>query len=213
MLRLVVAFSLILAASALAWNYELQQQLEAAAVDRTDFEQRISDLEDRLSDTDESVSQSSVTMQIKIRELYSEVDKLWAQRNLHKQQIADHDRSIASNKDLVDGQTDTIKSIRADSRAQGIQVAALVSQAEDVNEMMVPLRRLLDAAPGERAQLEALADQLRKLDLDFVALQQRVDITEEDIEAINGFRRQVLSSLSEIQKMMAAQQAGSAQGF
>ncbi len=213
MLRLVVAFSLILAASALAWNYELQQQLEAAAVDRTDFEQRISDLEDRLSDTDESVSQSSVTMQIKIRELYSEVDKLWAQRNLHKQQIADHDRSIASNKDLVDGQTDTIKSIRADSRAQGIQVAALVSQAEDVNETMVPLRRLLDAAPGERAQLEALADQLRKLDLDFVALQQRVDITEEDIEAINGFRRQVLSNLSDIQKMMAAQQAGSAQGF
>lgn len=206
MMRLVVAISLIIGASALAWNYELQKKLQQAAVMRADFESRIGDLEDRLSDTDESVSQSSVAMQVKIKELYSEVDKLWAQRNLQKQQLAGHDISISANKGLVEKQAGTIKSIRSDTKTQGIQVAALVSQMEEFNEMVVPLKQLLSSSPSDRAQLEALADQLRKLDLDFDAMQQRVDITEEDIEAINGFRRQVWANLSEIQKVLAAQQ-------
>jgi chromosome segregation ATPase len=174
--------------------------VDNAARIRADYEVRISELEDRLSDTDESVNQTGVAMQVKIKELYSEVDKLWASAwRRNKAKIEANEKGIAANAGQVKNQNTSVAEIRSDSKAQGTQI-------DKFSSMLAPLRRMLDAAPGERAQIETLADRLHKLDRDFSLVQKRVGISEEDIEAINGFRRQVWAKLADIERLLPSLQ-------
>ena len=76
--RYIAIFGLIvaLATAAIAGLlFQRSLQLEAALAQSN---QRIQDLEGKLSTTDDSVNQSSAAMQVKIKELAGEVDKLWA---------------------------------------------------------------------------------------------------------------------------------------
>jgi chromosome segregation ATPase len=207
--RLMIAVCLIVAASAVAWAYQLQKDAQEAALVRADYEARISDLEDRLSDTDESVNQSGVAMQVKIKELYSEVDKLWASAwRKNKAKIAANEKAVAETSKQVKSQNTAIDSIKSQSRTTDIQISALSGQLDEVSDMLIPMRKLLDSASSDRRQMERLADNVHKLKQDYGALQKRVGTGEEDIAAINGFRRQVWSTLNEMQQVLAQIQSG-----
>jgi uncharacterized coiled-coil protein SlyX len=65
------------AAVACAWAWQLQQQLDRAGSEMESYARRIGDLEARLSDTDEGMSQNAAVQAAKIRELDTEVRKLW----------------------------------------------------------------------------------------------------------------------------------------
>jgi chromosome segregation ATPase len=183
--RLFIVVALVVAAVACAWAWQLQQALDAADRQLNGYAQRIADLEDRLSDTDEGMSQSSAAMAVKIRELYSEVDKLWAQRNLHKKNLAEleaRDKQLGS----------------ADSKAD----RALVALKEDLGKLATvadDLERLLANAKTNASQLERLADDVNRLTLEAARLNKRVTANEEWVESINGFRRQVNATLSQLQ--------------
>src|SRR6056297_3205425 len=75
--RIVMAVALVVAAVACAWAWQLQQQLQAADAQMADYAGRLGDLEARLSDTDEGMTQNATVQAAKIRELDSEVRKLW----------------------------------------------------------------------------------------------------------------------------------------
>ena len=75
--RLFIAIALVVAGVACAWAWQLQGQLQLANTQMQDYEERIGDLEARLSDTDEGMSQNAAVQAAKIRDLDSEVRKLW----------------------------------------------------------------------------------------------------------------------------------------
>ena len=61
------------------------------------------------------------------------------------------------------------------------------------------LERLLANAGTNEAQLERLSDDINRLTLEAARLNKRVTTNEEWVESINGFRRQVNATLSQLQ--------------
>ena len=77
MARVFIALALVVAAVACAWAWQLQQALQESAAREQDYASRIGDLEARLSDTDQGMNQNAEVQAAKIRELDTEVRKLW----------------------------------------------------------------------------------------------------------------------------------------
>ena len=77
MARVFIALALVVAAVACAWAWQLQQALQESAAREQDYASRIGDLEARLSDTDQGMNQNAQVQAAKIRELDTEVRKLW----------------------------------------------------------------------------------------------------------------------------------------
>jgi chromosome segregation ATPase len=195
--RLFITVALVAGAVACAWAFQLQEQLQKADKLLSQYETRIKDLEDRLSDTDESVSQSSVTLQVKIKELYSEVDKLWASAwRKNKANIAANKKAAATNsanltnyKKSLDGQLATSKSNAGKLAAVSTRVDKLDALAGSISQM----------AENQR-ELEKLGDQLHKLNMDAAQLNKRVTTNEEWVESINGFRKQMNRNINSLQQ-------------
>jgi chromosome segregation ATPase len=191
--RLFIVVAIVVAAVACAWAWQLQQELDGADVALADYEARISDLEDRLSDTDEGVTQSSAALAVKIKELYSEVDKLWASAwRTNKAKIAALEKSSKSQGSRVATLGKTDKDTSAQLTALNEDIGKLRTVAGD-------LERLLTNAKTNQAQLERLADDINRLTLEGARLNKRVAANEEWVESINGFRKQVNRTLSELQ--------------
>ncbi len=189
--RLFIVVSLVVAAVACAWAWQLQQQLVVAQENLLNYGERIADLEDRLSDTDEGVNQSSAAMAVKIKELYSEVDKLWAsawRRNKARIEALEKSASGHSSQLATLGRTDKTYSVQLQSLAVDMQKLQAVSS---------DLEKLVKTAKASETQLEKLADDLNRMGLEYAKLRQRVSTNEEWVESINGFRKQVNRTLSE----------------
>ncbi len=76
--RYVTLLALVVALAATAMAGLLYQQGVQLSAALAQSNLRISDLQGRLSTTDDSVNESSASMQVKIKDLAGEVDKLWA---------------------------------------------------------------------------------------------------------------------------------------
>ena len=204
--RLLLVISLVVAAAACAWAWQLQQQQEATGLDLLHYEERIADLESRLSDTDEGVNQSGAVTAVKIKELYSEVDKLWASAwRTNKAKIADLEKAAATSRDELAklGKTDSAYSAQLKSLAADMKKFQALAGAAD---------RLQQAVGASEAQREKLGDDLRRMELEFARLQQRVTANEEWVESINSFRKQVNRSLSEINARLGSLQPSAPAG-
>jgi chromosome segregation ATPase len=194
--RLLIVVSLVVAAVACAWAWQLQQELDQAESLMIEYSQRISDLEDRLSDTDEGMNESATVMAAKIKELYSEVDKLWASAwRRNKAKIAELEKSRES----LDGQLSTL--IDTDKRYSE-QLQALAADTEKLRAAAGDLEGLLNAAKTNQALLERLGDDVSRVTLDLSRLQKRMDTTEEWQASVDGFRRQVNQSLIRLQQSL-----------
>ena len=194
--RLFIVVALVIAAVACAWAWQLQQELDVAEHLMAQYEARISDLEDRLSDTDEGMNQSATAMAVKIKELYSEVDKLWASAwRRNKAKIADLEKS----RDSLSGQLTTLT--ETDKRYSE-QLKALAADTEKLRTVAADLERLVASAESNQALLERLGDDVSRATLDLSRLQQRMDTTEEWQASVDGFRKQVNQSLIRLQQSM-----------
>lgn len=191
--RLFITVALVVAAVACAWAWQLQQELQSSAEILAQYEQRIGDLEDRLSDTDEGLSQNTATMAVKIKELYSEVDKLWASAwRKNKAKIEALEKQSASNTKIV---ASTAKSLAADQ-------ALLKSVSGDISKLKKvagDLDRLMVSGKSNQAEVERVADSLNRINLEYAKLNKRVLANEEWVGSINAFRRQVNSTLTRLQ--------------
>lgn len=201
--RLFIAVALVAGAAACAWAFQLQGQLEKSDKLLFQYEARIKDLEDRLSDTDESVSQSSVTMQVKIKELYSEVDKLWASAwRKNKANISSNKKAAATNSANLKNYKKSLDSQVATSKSNGSKVATIINRVDKLDKLAGSISQMSE----NQRQLEKLGDQLHKLNLDSAQLKKRVSTNEEWVESINGFRKQVNRNINSLQKSVGALQ-------
>ena len=196
--RLSITIALVVAAVACAWAWQLQQQLRQANVALADYAGRIGDLEARLSDTDEGMSQNAAVQAAKIRELDTEVRKLWD--NVWKQskeRLAKLEASSSSQGKKITTMEASLTSAQGQLKSSGNDLAKLKSVAGD-------LERLMASAKTNQAEVERVADTLNRINLDLAKLNKRVSANEEWVGSINTFRKQVNASLAELRRNQQA---------
>ena len=93
---------IVVAAVALVWAWQLQQELNDARDSLERYSVRAGDLEDLLSDTDETVNQSATAMRVQLKRLDTENRKLWDARKVSNNKISKLEKtSSAQSKNLV----------------------------------------------------------------------------------------------------------------
>ena len=191
--RLLITVSLVVAGVACAWAWQLQEQLRQTSFALNDYETRIADLEARLSDTDEGMSQNAAVQAAKIRELDSEVRKLWD--NVWKQSKARLGKLEASSKTYsgkIAANEKALKSLQSKSDSAAGDLAKL-------NNVSGDLSRLMSSAKSNQAEVERVADTLNSINLDLAKLSRQVKANDEGIRATDAFRRQVNASISDLE--------------
>ncbi|MBT6038687.1 MAG: hypothetical protein HOH17_05420, partial [Halieaceae bacterium] len=90
---------------------------------------------------------------------------------------------------------------------QGKLLTAMNADLTALKRVAGDLERLSKTAMDAQANLERLADNVNKANLDRAAMKQRVTSNEEWIESINAFRRQVNASISRLEEQMRSSQS------
>jgi chromosome segregation ATPase len=197
--RLLITASMVVAVVACAWAWQLQQQVEEAAEMGRDYAGRIADLEARLSDTDEGMNQNAEVQAAKIRELDTEVRKLWD--NVWKQtkdRLAELERDSASQGKKLTAAAGSLATLESQVKGASGDIARLKSVAGD-------LERVIASGKANQAEVERVADTINRVNLDLAKLNKRVQSNEEWIQSINTFRKQVNASIVELQAAVRAQ--------
>lgn len=199
--RVLITVALVAAAAACGWAWQLQTQLRQANDQLVNYATRIGDLEARLSDTDEGMSQNAETQAEKLSKLDAEVRKLWdnvwkeARDRLGKLEVA-----TASQGKSVKGMEGSLTSTQSQLKELSAEIAKLKSVSGD-------LARLMDSAKANQAEVERVADSLNRISLELAKLEKRVVGNEEWVGSVNAFRKQVNTTLSELQAEVRALRA------
>ncbi|CAA0097130.1 Chromosome partition protein Smc [Halioglobus japonicus] len=205
---LFIVISLVMAAAVGWWAWQLQAQLALADEQIADYAARIGDLEARLSDTDEGMNQNAELQAVKIKELEGEVRKLWdnvwkdASQRLEKLEVASasQDKSVKGVQGTLAGTQSQLKSATGD-------IAGLKADIAEMKSISGDLARLIASAKTNQAEVERVADNLNQINLALAKLERRVVSNEEWVASINSFRKQVNTSLSQMQTAIRAQSA------
>jgi chromosome segregation ATPase len=199
--RLFITVALVIAAIACAWAWQLQEQLKQASNTMNDYELRIGDLEARLSDTDEGMSQNAAVQAAKIRDLDTEVRKLWD--NVWKQSKERLGKLEASSKTYNKKITANEKSLKATQT----KVSSAADDLAKLKNVSGDLSRLISSAKANQAEVERVADTLNRINLDLAKINRQVKSNEEGIRATDAFRRQVNGSINELEGAIRALQS------
>jgi chromosome segregation ATPase len=203
--RLIIGVSLLVAVLACVWAWQLQAQLQEANEHISNYATRIGDLEARLSDTDEGMSQNAAVQAAKVAKLESEVRKIWD--NVWKEtkdRLGKLESAGAAHGKGIKGLEASQSTTQSQLRAASDDVAKLNSVAGD-------LARLIASAKANQAEVERVADSLNRIELALAKLDKRVATNEEWVGSVNAFRKQVNTSLGELQSAVKSMQATSAQ--
>jgi chromosome segregation ATPase len=198
---LLATVSLVVAAVACAWAWQLQQELEQTSLELGRYAERIGDLEARLSDTDEGMNQNATLQAAKIRELDSEVRKLWDNVwKKSKERLAKLEASSTRHDERIAGAEASLNSAEVKLEGVTADIAKLKSVAGD-------LERLMSSARANQAEVERVADTLNRINLDLAKLGKRVEANEEWVGSINAFRKQVNANLAELRSAVGSMQS------
>jgi uncharacterized coiled-coil protein SlyX len=206
--RLLIAVSLIAVIAVGVWAWKLQAELLQANEAVAGYAKRIGDLEARLSDTDEGMNQNAEAQADKLKALDTEVRKLWdnvwkeAKSRLEKLESvsASQDKSLKSAQGTIASSQSQLKEVSADVGRLTADIAQLKSISGD-------LARLIASAKTNQVEVERVADNLNQINLSLAKLEKRVSGNEEWVASINAFRKQVNTSLSQMQTSIRSQSA------
>ena len=179
---------------ALSWSVILHKKLTATEQSLRLYEQRINSLEKQLYVTDESMSESSVAMKSTIREMDTEIRKLWdnvwkktkERMEAYDKKLAQHDTYIASSQKQLSDNDSVVK--------------ALSAQLEKTRRMQVTVTSNQQRIASQESLLEANTDKINRLSTDMINMNRRVDESETWVDSINGFRRQVNRDIADLRK-------------
>ena len=197
--RILITVSLVVAAVACVWAWQLQQALQESNIRAEDYAGRISDLEARLSDTDQGMNQNAELQAAKIRELDSEVRKLWD--NVWKEareRLAKLEKASTSQGQKVATAAANLATTQGQLKTATGDIVRLKKLADD-------LERVIASGKANQAEVERVADTINQVSLDMAKLSKRVQGNEEWIQSINAFRKQVNASLVELRAAMRSQ--------
>ncbi len=184
----IVALVVALAASGAAYYLWDQQQAVIARAEQA--EQRLASLESQLASTGDELSQSDAAVRVKLKELDTEVRKLWDNVwKRSKETLANHDKQLAalekSSKTLGSSQAE-LKTQLQDLRNESTRVAAML---DDMGETLADIERV-----GRDAL--TLADQVAELRKQQQTVDRQLADHEEWLQSINTFRQQVNQQLN-----------------
>ncbi len=196
--KFILFLSFLLAAAAAAGSGFLYLQLTKSQATLLDAQERVEELENRLSNTDESVTESGATMQVKIKELTSEVDKLWASAwRKNKAALEALDGQVKKQQQIDTSQAKTLSE-------QKQAVAKLQSQVGSALAAAQGLKEIQSSTIAQAAQLSELSDEIRDFETGLRSLGKRMSESEEWIGSINAFRRQTNKQISELERQAQA---------
>ena len=204
--RLLAVLSLIAAVAVGVWAWKLQSELLQANDQIADYATRIGDLEARLSDTDEGMNQNAELQAVKIKELEQEVRKLWD--NVWKEAKGRLDKleaASASQDKSIKGVQGTLTGTQSQLKETTGEIAGLTADMAELKSISGDLARLIASAKANQAEVERVADNLNQVNLALAKLERRVVGNEEWVASINTFRKQVNTSLSQMQTAIRAQ--------
>lgn len=197
--RLILTVALVVAAVACAWAWQLQMALDQSVADGAVVAGRVADLEALLSDTDESVEKSAAALGAQLNVVDKETRRLEQRRREMDSKISKLEKASAAT------QTDVGK-LQTQAAGQGKSLASMESDLASLKRVAGDLERLSKTAMDAQANLERLADNVNKANLERAAMNQRVTSNEEWIESINAFRRQVNASISRLEAEIRSSQ-------
>jgi len=207
MKTLMALVVLVLLATAAMSGY-LYQKLTFAETALRLSESRIGQLEQRLSVTDESMSESSDAIKEKTMEMDSEIRKLWDNVwKKSKKQFALYDKHLRQ----LDSKIAASDSFIVASRAQQTKTDKLFTDLDKeltlVKATQATVASNKKKLTRQESSLESANDKLNRIKAQNAKLDQRIKGTEEWVESINGFRRQVLRDIDGLKKSTAQLQA------
>ncbi|MEM1155154.1 MAG: hypothetical protein AAGI44_13535 [Pseudomonadota bacterium] len=199
--RVLITVSLVVAAIACAWAWQLQQEMAESQQIFLEYDVRIGDLEARLSDTDEGMNQNAEVQAAKIRELDSEVRKLWD--NVWKKASARLDaleKNTSSQGAKLDATASGLATAQSQLKGASGDIASLKAVADELD-------RVIATGRVNQSEVERVADSINRVNLELAKLNKRVQSNEEWIQSINTFRQQVNASILELQAALRARPA------
>ena len=190
--RLVLTTSIVVATVALAWAWQLQQELNDTRDSLERYSVRTGDLEDLLSDTDETVNQSATAMRVQLKRLDTENRKLWDARKVSNNKISNLEKtSSAQGANLVDIKKTVTKNEK--------QLPILQEEVSRFTILAKDLTNITASAKRNQVEVERVADGINRIDLEQAKLEKRVSENEGWIESINVSRRQVNGKLTQLE--------------
>lgn len=201
----VLILGLFASAGGAYYFYE-QGLLIQTTLDRSN--DRIVQLENRLSLVDEAAEQSSMGLLERVDFNFSEIDKLWAARNVLRSDIGGMNSTLERQTENLT----QIETVVANQAGMLNQQAANLDQNEQIIET---IRNQINSLNSNVAGLNNLninqqltsitgdLDTLKSsLELEGSGLADRVNINEQDIESINLYRLSLNQTLNSIQQSL-----------
>jgi hypothetical protein len=193
----------LLAIGALGWAGWLQMQLMESQALMGAYQLRVEDLEGRLSVTDESVNESSVAMQVKLKELDGEIRKLWDNVAKKQQQaIEGHTGRIAALEKNLKAAQGSSSELDKKLTQQGTAVAEMRKQLERSAKAEATVELNKRKLEEQQVALESLVERINRVAAEQTKLMQRVGTNEEWVQSINNFRRQTNRELVNIKQQL-----------
>ena len=181
----------------------LYMQLNKAQGVIDNYELRISALEQQLQVTDESMNESSVALKVKVRELDSEIRKLWDNVwKRSKERFAEQEAALEKHEKRLDEVQKFASSAQQQFDKTTQVVSGLTAQLKAAEQMKASVSANSQQLKQQITSLEAVADKLNRLSSDLNKLDKRVAGNEEWVESINGFRRQVNREISTLKQSL-----------
>ncbi len=208
-----VLFLLTLLVVALAAaGYYLFEQLTATQGQLKQAQQRLDVLEQRLSSADESLEANSVTTAVKLKELDSEVRKLWDNVwKKQKEELAEHEVQLGKNEKRLVALESQHKSLDGQLKKA---LQGYGADREALTSMSGKLDRVIAQAEVNRKTLLEVNKKLTdggSLDARVSAMERRQGQSEEWLDSVNAFRRQVNRDIEALRQTVTQYHSGSPQ--
>ena len=184
----------VVALAAVGWAGYLQTQLLAA-------EQRVAALEQRLSSTDESVNQSSVTLQVRIKEIDAALTELRDETLKRYKSTLDQRGVQLDNLDKV------VKGAQGNATKLEQRVAEHDKTLDATRAQIDKLSPLVDLSKKKvdehQVALDLLSSKIKSVSDSQSKLDGRLSNNEEWVESINTFRKQMNREIVNIKQQVA----------
>lgn len=195
---ILVGVSVVLLLTAVLAGF-LQHRLKIAEQSLQLTQARVADLENRLSVTDESMSESSVAMQIKIREMDFEIRKLWDNVwKKNKERFAELEtqqetliKSVNDNKNFIN-KTEQ-KFIQNDKITDN-----LTQQLKTLAELKAQLTANNKKLRQQENIIENANDNVTRLTTRLVKAERLASDNKERLDSVDNFRRNINSDISKL---------------
>lgn len=187
--------------------YFYDQGLQTAeALDRANS--RLLQLENRLNLVDEASVQSSTGLLERVDFNFSEIDKLWAARNVLRNDVGTLNATLERQTTSI---TEIETAVAAQATMNNQQASVLDQNAQQVETIQNRVNQLNNSVTELnnlqiRQQLANITQQLSNLQTTATdgtsGLAERVNITEQDIESINLYRLSLNQTINSIQQSL-----------